>query len=68
MLKEGGEVTANALTKIFKEIWETEVVPDVWKTALIIKLLKKGDFSLCNNWRGIALLSITSKVFTRVIF
>ena len=59
---------ANALTKIFKEIWETDVVPDVWKTALIAKLPKKGDRSLCNNWRGIALLSITSKVFTRVIF
>ena len=39
MLKAGGVVTANALTK---EIWETEVVPDVWKTALIVKLPKKG--------------------------
>ena len=49
MLKEGGEVTANALTKIFKEIWETEVFPDVWKTALIVKLPKIEDLSLCNN-------------------
>ena len=28
---------------------------------------KKGDLSLCGNWRGIMLLSIPSKVFTRVI-
>ena len=39
MLKAGGVVTANALTK---EIWETEVIPNVWKTALIVKLPKKG--------------------------
>ena len=31
-------------------------------------LPKKGDLSLCHNWRGITLLSITSKVLTRVIF
>ena len=35
--------------------------------GLIVKLPKKGDLSLCKNWKGITLLSITSKVFSRVI-
>ena len=32
-----------------------------------MKLPKKGDLGLCNNWRGIMLLSIPSKVFCRII-
>jgi len=38
-----------------------------WKTGLIVKLPKKGDLSLCNNWREISLISVTKKVFSRVI-
>ena len=67
MLKVGGEDTADALTKTFKDIWDTEVITDIWKTALIVRLPKKGDLSLYNNWSGIALLFITCKVFSRVI-
>ena len=30
-------------------------------------IAKKGDLTECTNWRGITLLSIVSKVFTRAI-
>ena len=43
-----------------------EETPGDWKMGRIVKLPKKGDLSLCKNWRGITLLSITSKVFSRV--
>ena len=49
MLKAGGDDTANALTKTFKDIRDTEVIPDIWKTALIVRLPKKVDLGLCNN-------------------
>ncbi|KAI0229748.1 hypothetical protein LSAT2_019819, partial [Lamellibrachia satsuma] len=68
MLKAGGEITMGVLTEIFEGIWETEETPGDWKMGLIVKLPKKGDLSLCKNWRGITLLSITSNVFSRVIF
>ena len=67
MLKAGGDVITQTNTEIFKEIWEEEEIPVDWKTGLIVKLTKKGNLSLCNNWRGITLLSITRKVFNRVI-
>ena len=38
-----------------------------WKKGVIIKLPKKGDLGDCNNWCGITLLSLTSKVFSRII-
>ena len=33
----------------------------------MIKLPKKGDLSQCKNYRGITLLSITGKVFNRIV-
>ena len=35
--------------------------------GLIVKLPKQGDLSNCNNWRGITLLSLTSKMFIKII-
>ena len=34
---------------------------------VIVKLPKKGDIRDCNNWRGVALLTVTSKIFGRVV-
>ena len=46
---------------------EEEEIHVNWKTELIVKLPKKGNLSLCENWRGTTLLCITSKVFSTVI-
>ncbi|OOZ56764.1 reverse transcriptase domain-containing protein, partial [Solemya velum gill symbiont] len=35
--------------------------------GLVIKLPKKGDLGDCNNYRGIMLLSVPSKVLNRVL-
>ncbi|PVD21538.1 hypothetical protein C0Q70_17336 [Pomacea canaliculata] len=67
MLKADINVTAPKLTEIFRQIWESGQVPVAWKTGLIFKLPKKGDLGDCNNWRGITLLSLTSKVFSKII-
>jgi hypothetical protein len=42
-------------------------MPNEWTKGIIIKLLKKGDLTNCNNWRGIALLSSSSKILSRII-
>ena len=34
---------------------------------MIIKIPKKGSLSDCNNWHGITLLSVPSKIFCKVI-
>jgi len=48
-------------------IWEEEVIPNEWKQGIIVKIPKKGDLTGCDNYRGITLLSVPSKVFTRTI-
>jgi hypothetical protein len=35
--------------------------------GLIVKLSKKGDLQICDNWRGITLLSVPSKVISKIL-
>ena len=67
LLKAEEHQTALALTEILRDIWTSEETPQSWKMGLIVKLPKKGDLSNCNNWRGIMLLPVTSKVLSRII-
>ena len=67
MLNAGREIIVRTMIEIFEGIWEIEKISGDWMTGLIIKLPNKGDLSMCNNWRGITLLSVTRKVFSRVI-
>ncbi|VDP61197.1 unnamed protein product [Schistosoma curassoni] len=66
-LKTDVAVTARILHYLFNKIWDGEQVPTDWKEGLLIKIPKKGDLSNCNNYRGITLLSISGKVFNRVL-
>ena len=67
VLKEGGAEIINQLHSIFNKIWSTETPPAEWKRGLLIKIPKNGDLSQCEKWRGITLLSVPSKVFSRTI-
>ena len=67
-LKAGGVPMASWLHEIFVDIWQTEEMVDDWTTAILIRLYKgKGDKQVCDNYRGISLLVVASKVFSRVI-
>lgn len=51
---------------LLNRIWNEESIPDNWYKGLLVKLPKKGDTSLYNNWRGITLRSIPSKVLCSI--
>ena len=67
LLKVDIDTTVNWLADLFDTIWDNEEVPKTWKQGLIVKLPKKGDLKECDNWRGITLTSVPSKVFGRVL-
>ncbi|XP_033105093.1 uncharacterized protein LOC117107507 [Anneissia japonica] len=68
MIKASIDVSSKALRKLLNRIWEEEEeVPEDWKSGIIVKIPKKGDSLDCNNWRGITLLSIPGKIFSRII-
>ena len=67
VLKLGGDTVVKWLVSPFKSIRETEQVPQDWHSQITIPLHKKGAADVCDNYRGIALLSVPGKVLFRVI-
>ena len=67
ILKECAAELAPSLTKLFNLSLSLGTVPLLWKTANVTPVFKKGDPSLCSNYRPISLLCITSKIFERAI-
>ncbi|VDP69355.1 unnamed protein product [Schistosoma curassoni] len=65
-LKSDRNSATNMSHVLFGKIWEEEQVPTEWK-GYLIKLLRKGDLSKCENYRGTMLLSVPGKVFNRVL-
>ena len=65
MLKAGGSAVAKWLHRIINLMWTTGEVPADWTKAVIVPIHKKGSKMICSNYRGISLLSIPCKVYTR---
>ena len=55
------------LHHVFNKIWNKEVIPVDWQRVVIVKLPKKGNLEVCDNWRGVTLLSVPGKVLCRII-
>ena len=67
LFKADPNLAAETLLPLFIAIWEKKEIPEDWNKGTIIKIPKKGNLQDCNNWRGITLLSIPSKILAKVI-
>ena len=68
ILKENRDVLLPHLYKLLLLCWHSRDIPHEMRNAKIITLYKnKGDKGDCNNYRGIALQSITGKAFARIL-
>ena len=67
VLVHGGRSLTAFLLVLFNICWTTQIIPTDWIDAIIVILFKKGDRSLCDNYRGISLLSAVGKVFAGII-
>jgi hypothetical protein len=67
ILKRNMETTAEVLQPFLEKVWHEEKMPVHWKKGFIIKLPRKGDITNCSNWMGITLLSVQSKVLSRIL-
>ena len=66
MLKYGGDEVLSKVHELLVAMWADGAVPQSFKDPEIINVQKKGDLSICDNWRGISLLSVCSKVLSIV--
>jgi hypothetical protein len=68
MLKALPEKALEHLTLIIQKIWKGEEDHEVWHTLLPMALYKeKGKTNNPNNWRGICLKELTSKVISSIV-
>ena len=64
----GGLPMADKLTELFHCMWRKEAIPQEFKDASIIHLYKrKGNPQVCDNHRGISLLSIAGKILAKIL-
>ena len=66
-LKYGGEHMARSLCDLFNCILNAGVTPAQWGKALVVLLYKKGDATDPGNYRGISLLDVVGKVYTKLV-
>ncbi|KAK3539668.1 hypothetical protein QTP70_011124 [Hemibagrus guttatus] len=66
-LKSLNVVGLSWLTRLCNIAWRSGTVPLDWATGVVVPLFKKGDRRVCSNYRGITLLSLPGKVYSRVL-
>ena len=53
--------------RLFNEIFESGVFPRSWTTGILVPILKKGSPHQAENYRGISLLPVLSKLLTKIL-
>ena len=67
LLKLAKPKISNYLLKLFNKIYSTSDYPLEWAKSIIIPIHKKGSKLILDNYRGISLLCVTSKIFTAIL-
>jgi hypothetical protein len=57
LIQAGGKTLLSAIHKLINSIWNKEELPDQGRGSDSVAILKKGDQTDCNNYRGTSLLS-----------
>jgi len=67
MLTLSANVILPYLTRLFQYLFLNGVFPESWSISTIVPIYKKGDNSLCFNYRPISLTSLVSKLYTGIL-
>ena len=67
VLKHCSSSISAPLSRLFKSIYDTGLVPNEWKEANVVPIHKKGDKCDITNYRPISLTCLVSKIMERKI-
>ena len=67
MLKCANDMAIGFLVEFFNVLFLRGIFPKEWSKSIIVPIFKKGDVNEPDNYRGIALTSIVSKVYTHIL-
>ena len=67
LLKEISSSISEPLSIIFNNSLNSMTVPEIWKSANVSAIFKKGDKKMANNYRPISLTSVLCKTMESII-
>ena len=67
LFKYSGTMIIDFLHVFFNALFEKGIFPKNWTHSIVIPLYKKGNINDPNNYRGISLCDISSKLYSRII-
>lgn len=68
LLKECANSISSPLCTLFNKQLRSGCFPKMWKVANLVLVFKSGDKEMVENYRGISLLCIISKVLEKCLF
>ena len=60
-------IAVDCLVKLFNSLFDKGIYPRNWTESLILPLFKKGDVNNTDNYRGISLSDVVSKLYSSII-
>jgi hypothetical protein len=67
LTEAGHEILRSEIHKLINYILYKEELPDRWKKSIIVPIHKKGDKTVCSNYRGISLISTSYKILSNIL-
>ena len=67
LLKNAGEYVIDFFVKFFNVLFQKGIFPEKWSEGIVLPLYKKGNVNDPNNYRGITLCDISSKMYSTII-
>ena len=67
LFKAGGDMLIGCIHQLIRKIWLVESMPGDWSRGVICPVLKKGDPTKCENYRGISLIAISYKILSTIL-
>lgn len=65
--KYGIHILLPYIRKLFNRLYSSGEFPTCWSTSIVIPIHKKGNPNDTNNYRGIALLDVFSKIYISIL-
>ena len=67
LVKHGGYMLKYRMYNLILLIWSKEQLPMEWLQGIICPIYKKGERTICSNYRPITILNIAYKIFTIIL-